>query len=378
MQCRKCKQTFDSGGEAHVIPKGLGGKYTPTTVFCAACDNSLSDLDRALVEQYDIVRFLLGLSGWREVPKLQFTDLDGDPVVADGQWRIGRPGPRWKKTLRTDSGEHHDVLIVPLSQVDQMRPWIEKQPGGKKAMENMAVGTELPIVSWRQEMGGPKPVRAAAKMLYTLACDHLGRKGIGADFSEIEDLIFDGGPRFPLCAHEVRSQFYRELGDFTNMLVLHFDASRHTVVGFATVLGSMMYSALLTRRYSGAVSHSITMRNNPLDSSAADRFETLAACPDIEPQQLIDRSYLPKSGDKPDLVRPCWDRLVYKARRAQAGEMIRLTWQYCLEESGFDPNAPTPQTEAAFRTCWAREYKRRFMSGRPFMVEEKDENTPNA
>jgi hypothetical protein len=377
MQCRKCKQKFDSGGEAHVIPKGLGGKYAPTSVFCAACDNSLSDLDKALVEQYDVVRLQMGLSGWRDTPRVEFRDLDGDPVTVDGEGRIGRPRPVWKKTLQTDTGVLKDVLFGPPDKLSQMRPWIEKLPGGKQALENMEVGSELPVVTWKQEVGGSEQVRAVAKTLYTFACDHLARKEIGADFSEIEGFMFDGRPS-PLCEHETRLEFYRELGDLRNMLDIHFDAKRHTVVGFATFFGSMMYSALLTRDYSGALSHGIRLINDPLDSAANDHFEYLQSYPEIEPRRLVDRSYLPRQAGEPDPVKPCFTRLLKKASRVHAERVIKQTLTDCMAESGFDPSARTPETEAAFRKCWAREYKRRLTPGRPFIVEQPADSESDA
>jgi len=62
--CIWCLEPTDEGHEEHIIPEAIGcppGFVLPSTVVCRSCNNGLSDLDQAVIDEFDFPAFMAGV-----------------------------------------------------------------------------------------------------------------------------------------------------------------------------------------------------------------------------------------------------------------------------------------------------------------------------
>lgn len=63
-RCIWCLEHADGGHEEHIIPEAIGcppGFVLPGTVVCRKCNNGLSDLDQAVIDEFDFLTFIAGV-----------------------------------------------------------------------------------------------------------------------------------------------------------------------------------------------------------------------------------------------------------------------------------------------------------------------------
>lgn len=63
-RCIWCLEHADGGHEEHIIPEAIGcppGFVLPGTVVCRKCNNGLSDLDQAVIDEFDFSTFMAGV-----------------------------------------------------------------------------------------------------------------------------------------------------------------------------------------------------------------------------------------------------------------------------------------------------------------------------
>ena len=63
-RCIWCLQHAEGGHEEHIIPEAIGcppGFVLPGTVVCRKCNNGLSDLDQAVIDEFDFSAFMAGV-----------------------------------------------------------------------------------------------------------------------------------------------------------------------------------------------------------------------------------------------------------------------------------------------------------------------------
>jgi len=63
-RCIWCLEHADGGHEEHIIPEAIGcppGFVLPSTVVCRKCNNGLSDLDQAVIDEFDFHTFMAGV-----------------------------------------------------------------------------------------------------------------------------------------------------------------------------------------------------------------------------------------------------------------------------------------------------------------------------
>jgi hypothetical protein len=301
--CRKCHKEFAKGSDEHIIPEGLGGKTASDRVFCRECNEELGSLDRVLVEQLDFARNLLLIEGKKGSPVLRVTDDKGERLTLrpGGKPASVRPIERREVT----DGVVHVEAQVPEHLMQQYKAKVEKLTG-QPVDESQLVRTQTwPKINIQTMVGGPDGLRAVAKVAYDLVCDHCARNGLSVPLGTIEDYIFTGSKARELCLMETRPELYVPEDGFNNTVVVHFNSKQKNVTAVVTILGSLSYSVFLTDSYKGPESYSISMVNDPLDSSVPDKFDKTALAKDISTEYLLDRSYwYSKAPDDASVVQP--------------------------------------------------------------------------
>ena len=128
MLCRKCENEFPEGSGEHIILEGLGGKTKTLLVFCEECNGSFSQIDNALVKQFEFARNILEIAGKRDtVPSVRMTDSDSNPVRLNPG---GKPVYLKPKLEEKIEGNHKKIKAsVPPHIWEQYKVKIEKQYG---------------------------------------------------------------------------------------------------------------------------------------------------------------------------------------------------------------------------------------------------------
>lgn len=271
MLCRRCKNRSTKGSEEHIIVEGLGGKTTTSLVFCEECNRSFSQIDRTLVEQFAFAKNLLEIRGKRGIaPRVMMTDPNGNPVML-------RPGgkPVYLKPQSEEKTEEDRKTIkisIPLHIWEQYKTKLEKQYNIKIDEASIKRISEHTQLEGTLSFGGLDALRAVAKMVYSLVCDHLARHDLDADLSEIEDYIFRSTEVDKLCLLDDRPEIYEEVDNLSNIIAVHFNSESSNIIGSITILGSFGFSVLLSRNYRGE-SYTIRMKNNSINPKIKDEFE---------------------------------------------------------------------------------------------------------
>ena len=292
MLCRRCKGEFPDGSAEHIIPDGLGGKSTTNRVFCAECNVALSQLDKALIEQFDFERNLLEIPSDRGTPpRFLAKDKEGNAVRVEPG---GKPvALRPQMTERTVDGRKTVEYKVPVHIWPLFKKHLEKKYGVDTSSRGPRPAADRPTLVFDVAMGGPEAHRAVAKIAYDLLCDHMARTGLETDLSEIESYLFKGTHTAELSMLDGRPEIVESVADFSNIIAIHINPALHNIVASITLLGSYSYSVLLSRNYSGDSACTLRMTNAPIDRASPDRFENLPLERPISTDWLLSRPYWP-------------------------------------------------------------------------------------
>lgn len=344
MVCRRCKRKFLVGSEEHIILEGLGGKTKTSLVFCKACNESFSQIDGALIKQFDFAKNILQITGKRgTVGNLMMKDTNGNPVVL-------RPGgkpiylkPKSEELIKTDDKKIIKISIPPHI-LEQYKNRIEKEYGIAFDAQKPQRVTERPQLKGEFSFGGLDAYRSVAKMTYSLAVDHLMRHNLIANLSEIENYIFEGIVTDKLCMLDGRPEIYEEVDDLSNVIAIHFNAEKSNIIGSITILGSFGYSVLLSRKYTGE-NYTIRMKNDPLNADISDVFENKPLERLTETEWLISRPYHSDPTEWTSMGQTFAEIYLKKTTDLQQEIIIREIIEECMKEAGFTDEGPSIATE---------------------------------
>ena len=355
MLCRKCKRCFSDGSEEHIILEGLGGKTKTSLVFCRKCNESFSHIDKTLVEQFSFAKNLLEIHGKRgTAPHVKMTDPSGNPVMLKPG---GKPFYLEPRTEEIIEGHKKTIrLSIPPHIWAQYKSKVEKQHNIEINDTDMKNISERPVLDRKFGFGGLDAFRAAAKMAYSLVCDHLVRHSLDADLSAIEDYIFTGTKVEGLCLFDDRSEIYEEVDDLCNIIAVHFNSGCDNIVGSITILGSFGFSVLLSRNYSGE-SYTIRIKNNPLDSQIKDEFERTSLERVVKTPWLLSRPNFSHTNRWISMGQAFSEKYVSKVTRLHYDIVFEGILANCMKQAGFyddDREVITDEMIAILSACVAR------------------------
>jgi hypothetical protein len=364
MRCRRCKKDFPQGSLEHLIPDGLGGKTTTDLLYCDGCNVALSGLDRALVEGYDFIRNLLMISGKRNAPSVLVRDEQGEAVMLEPGGKPTFLKPRMKIE---ETGDKRTLRVrVPPHLWSQYKKKVEATIGRPVDDFPPRAVADRPTLDAKLELGGAEALRGVAKIAYNFACTHVLRHALRVDLSEVEDFIFEDNQASELCLFDSRKEILEQVPDLANVVAVHFNPHRMSIVASVTLLGSTTYSVLLSRNYAGDESCTIVLRNDPVEPLARDTFATLQLQRDIDTVWLLDRTYWTTGSERTVAGTSQMNSLMEKAMRFNRRSVISEIVEEGMKEAGFYDPRNTVVTEgmlARLSAHVAGEYSRLVAAG---------------
>jgi HNH endonuclease len=294
-KCLFCEAELDSSTKPeHVLHNGLGGRKTTRRAICSMHNNEFgSSIDKALLNQVEVVRNLLQMSSGRgkSAPMLRRVKSGDDVINIFGDGRMELVTKPFTISPRGDG--NYDVQIT-ASTKEEIAKLIPNIAAALKMPEEqlreqlkgaIATSTERrpDAVHFSLSFGGPDAIRSAAKSCLVLWSTLVGNdEARGGPYDSARDFIVNGSDDFcrfrthldsrPLrCSNAVEEKY----GPLFNSIYVESDASGR-VIGHFTLYNLVGFQVILAE--SGAIPNQATaLISNPLDPSewidhASDEF----------------------------------------------------------------------------------------------------------